>query len=110
MKRNLIKLMCFMSLVGCITGCGNSVENNSNPLIKICDNLERDIESYKNNEIKWDDFYSKVKQYNEECNDKDSTLCITLSSISIMNPQGKELRQAYVTELNVDCTKERDKN
>jgi len=99
------KTICYLLILISLIGCTN--QNQENQLISLCEKIEIDIENYQTNIINYDEFYLRVEEYNEQCQNKVNDICIYIKSIMISPPNRKDFQNSYINKISESCKLER---
>ena len=101
-KKITIYLLCYL-MVLINTGCNNQNNNEEKQISSLCNQIEKDIESYQNNEIERDSFYSKLENYQSVCINSTDNICITLNAIISIPKEQEEVRKLFIKDLLNHC-------
>ena len=97
-KKITIYLLCYLMIL-INAGCNNQKNNEEN----LCNQIEKDIESYQNNEIEKDSFYSKLENYQSVCINSTDNICITINAIISIPKEQEEVRELFINNLLNHC-------
>lgn len=86
-------------LVTIMTACNNQNNNEEKQISSLCNQIEKDIESYQNNEIERDSFYSKLENYQSVCINSTDNICITINAIISIPKEQEEVRKLFIKSL-----------
>ena len=107
-KKIFIYTICCMFGLIYLTGCENQTKEPKNTLVSLCNEIENDIESYQSNEITYDDLYSKVEEYNNECQEQLNDICIYIKSIITTPSNRKDIQMSFAKKILESCRIERN--
>lgn len=105
-KKKSIYILCCLLVIMFTTGCDNQKVENS--LISLCDKIEQDIESYQSTEITRDELYSKVEEYNSDCQEQMNDICIYIKSIMAVPTDRQDIQESYTKKILTSCKQERE--
>ena len=97
-KKITIYLLCYLMIL-INTGCNNQKTDKEN----LCNQIEKDIESYQNNEIERDSLYSKLENYQSVCINSTDNICITINAIISIPKEQEEVRELFINNLLNHC-------
>ena len=101
-KKITIYLLCYLMIL-INTGCNNQKNDEEN----LCNQIEKDIETYQNNEIKIDDLYSKLENYQSICINSTDNICITINAIISIPKEQVDIRERFAGDLFNYCQSKR---
>lgn len=86
-------------------------DKESNQFSGLCTVLGYKITDYQNKKIDWSSFIVSVENYyNEQCSGNENDLCLNMHFMITQDIKTDEIKDAYITELKVQCQKINDLN
>ena len=99
-KKITIYLLCYLMIL-INTGCNNQKTDEEN----LCNQIEKDIESYQNNEIEKDSLYSKIEKFQSVCINSTTNICITLNALISVPNEKEDVKELFIKDLSNHCNK-----
>lgn len=100
------KIFLLVTCLIFITACNNQNNKEESTTKNLCNQIKLDVNNYQNNNLTKEELYSKFENYNDECSDSITNICINIKVIISIPKEREELQKEYLTNLLDHCQNE----